>query len=164
MLRQDGLPEEPLRLATLLSAELAAEYADKIEDPRILAIEQRLAALAEAIATRYFLQGAVARARRENHGSGVIYDVIHLTRYRYGAPVAVNACALRLLPREDGGQTRASVANRGHAEAAELRSERIDPFDNRVTRMRIETPHRELVIKASSRVAGRAAGAAAGRR
>jgi hypothetical protein len=29
----------------------------------------------------------------------VIYDVTHLTRYRYGAPVAVNVCVLRLLPR-----------------------------------------------------------------
>ena len=64
VLRPDGLPEEPLRLATLLSAELAAEYADKIEDKRILAIEQRLATLAEAIATRYFLQGA-SQARAE---------------------------------------------------------------------------------------------------
>ena len=32
-------------------------------------------------------------------------------------------------------------------------SERVDPFDNRVARMRIETAHRELVIKAASRVA-----------
>ncbi len=64
VLRQDGLPEDPLRLATLLNAELAAEYADKIEDQRILAIEQRLANLAEAIASRYFLQGA-SHARAE---------------------------------------------------------------------------------------------------
>jgi uncharacterized circularly permuted ATP-grasp superfamily protein/uncharacterized alpha-E superfamily protein len=64
VLRQDGLPEEPLRLATLLSAELAAEYADKLEDKSILAIEQRLANLAEAIAARYFLQGA-SHARAE---------------------------------------------------------------------------------------------------
>ena len=64
LLRQDGLPEEPFRLATLLSAELAAQYAAEIEDPRILAFEQKLAALAEAIATRYFLQGA-GQARAE---------------------------------------------------------------------------------------------------
>jgi uncharacterized circularly permuted ATP-grasp superfamily protein/uncharacterized alpha-E superfamily protein len=64
LLRQDGFPEEPLRLATLLSAELAAEYADNIEDQRILAFEQKLAALAEAIASRYFLQGA-SQARAE---------------------------------------------------------------------------------------------------
>ena len=64
VLRQDGLPEEPLRLATLLRAELSAEYADRLEDSRILAIEQRLAALAESIASRYFLQGA-AHVRAE---------------------------------------------------------------------------------------------------
>jgi len=64
VLRHDGLPEEPIRLATLLSAELAAEYADEIEDQRILAFEQKLATLAEAIAVRYFLQGA-SQARAE---------------------------------------------------------------------------------------------------
>jgi uncharacterized circularly permuted ATP-grasp superfamily protein/uncharacterized alpha-E superfamily protein len=64
VLRHDGLPEEPMRLATLLSAELAAEYADEIEDQGILAFEQKLAALAEAIAVRYFLQGA-SQARAE---------------------------------------------------------------------------------------------------
>jgi uncharacterized alpha-E superfamily protein len=64
LLRHDGLPEEPMRLATLLSAELAAEYADEIEDQGILAFEQKLAALAEAIAVRYFLQGA-SQARAE---------------------------------------------------------------------------------------------------
>jgi uncharacterized circularly permuted ATP-grasp superfamily protein/uncharacterized alpha-E superfamily protein len=64
LLRQDGFPEEPFRLATLLSAELASEYADKIEDQRILSFEQKLAAMAEAIASRYFLQGA-SQARAE---------------------------------------------------------------------------------------------------
>src|SRR5208337_3991236 len=64
VLRQDGVPEEPRRLATLLRAELAAEYAERLEDSRILAIEQRLTALAEAIASRYFLQGA-AHGRAE---------------------------------------------------------------------------------------------------
>ncbi|MGD0642330.1 MAG: circularly permuted type 2 ATP-grasp protein [Roseiarcus sp.] len=63
-LRQDGVPEEPRRLATLLRAELAAEYPERLEDSRILAIEQRLMSLAEAIASRYFLQGA-AHGRAE---------------------------------------------------------------------------------------------------
>jgi uncharacterized circularly permuted ATP-grasp superfamily protein/uncharacterized alpha-E superfamily protein len=64
VLRQDGVPEEPRRLATLLRAELATEYADRIEEPSILAIERRLTTLAEAIASRYFLQGA-AQGRAE---------------------------------------------------------------------------------------------------
>ena len=34
----------------------------------------------------------------------------------------------------------------------QMRSERTDVFGNRVTRIRIDTPHRELVIKAISRV------------
>ncbi len=63
-LNQDGVPEEPRRLSTLLRAELAAEYADRIDDKGILAVEQRLTTLADSIATRYFLQGAAA-ARAE---------------------------------------------------------------------------------------------------
>jgi uncharacterized alpha-E superfamily protein len=58
VLRQDGVPEEPRRLATLLRAELATDYAERLDDSSILAIEQRLMTLAEAIAARYFLQGA----------------------------------------------------------------------------------------------------------
>jgi uncharacterized alpha-E superfamily protein len=65
VLRQDGLPEEPMRLATLLGAELASEYAEQMDETRVLAVEQKLAALAESIATRYFLQGAThARAEK----------------------------------------------------------------------------------------------------
>ncbi len=44
VLRQDGIPEEPLRLATRLSAELASEIADQLEDAGILAIENQIAA------------------------------------------------------------------------------------------------------------------------
>ncbi len=58
VLRRDGILEEPKRLATLLGAELTAERAETLDDARVLAIEQRLLALANAIAARYFLQGA----------------------------------------------------------------------------------------------------------
>ena len=58
VLRHDGLPEEPMRLATLLRAELSAAYADKLEEADIHGFEQRLATLAESIAARYFLHGA----------------------------------------------------------------------------------------------------------
>jgi transglutaminase-like putative cysteine protease len=81
----------------------------------------------------------------------VIYDVTHLTHYRYRGPVAVNACALRLHPREDAGQhvmsSRIEVTPKPQSW-----SERVDPFANKVTRMRIETPHRDLAIKSVSRV------------
>jgi uncharacterized circularly permuted ATP-grasp superfamily protein/uncharacterized alpha-E superfamily protein len=58
ILRQDGMLEEPRRLSTQLRAELSTEDAEKIEDRDILGVEQRLMTLAEAIAARYFLQGA----------------------------------------------------------------------------------------------------------
>jgi len=81
----------------------------------------------------------------------VIYEVTHLTRYRYGGQVAANACALRLWPREGQGQ-RVISARIDITPRPQARSERTDAFDNRVTRIRIETPHRELVIKSVSRV------------
>jgi uncharacterized circularly permuted ATP-grasp superfamily protein/uncharacterized alpha-E superfamily protein len=58
ILRQDGMLEEPRRLSTQLRAELSTHDAEKIDDQAILAIELRLMSLAEAIAARYFLQGA----------------------------------------------------------------------------------------------------------
>jgi len=81
----------------------------------------------------------------------VIYDVSHLTRYRYGALVAVNVCVLRLLPRSNHGQhvleARVEVTPRPQS-----MTERADFFANRVLDMRIETPHRELKIHSRSRV------------
>jgi len=65
VLRQDGMIEEPRRLSTLLRAELETQNAEDITDQRILILEQRLTALAEAIGARYFLQGAQhARAEK----------------------------------------------------------------------------------------------------
>jgi len=65
VLRQDGMIEEPRRLSTLLRAELETHVAEQITDQRILVLEQRLTALAEAIGARYFLQGAQhARAEK----------------------------------------------------------------------------------------------------
>ena len=61
VLRRDGILEEPKRLTTLLRAELTTERPESLNDSRILAVEQSLLALANAIAARYFLQGA-------NHG------------------------------------------------------------------------------------------------
>jgi len=81
----------------------------------------------------------------------VIYDVTHLTRYSYGGSVAVNACALRLWPRQEEGQS-VLAARIEVTPVPQMRSERTDVFNNRVTRIRIDAPHRELVIKAISRV------------
>jgi len=81
----------------------------------------------------------------------MIYDVVHLTRYRYGAPVAFNVGSLRLFPREDEGQRVLSTVIEVFPRPQSW-DERHDPFGNRVARMRIETPHRELRIKATSRI------------
>jgi uncharacterized circularly permuted ATP-grasp superfamily protein/uncharacterized alpha-E superfamily protein len=64
VLRRDGMLEEPRRLTTLLQTELTTERAESLDDARILAFEQKLLALADAIAVRYFLQG-VGEARAE---------------------------------------------------------------------------------------------------
>ncbi|WP_342634541.1 circularly permuted type 2 ATP-grasp protein [Roseiarcus fermentans] len=58
VLRRDGILEEPRRLTTALRADLDTERAEMLDDARILAIEQRLLLLANAIAARYFLHGA----------------------------------------------------------------------------------------------------------
>ena len=58
VLRRDGMLEEPKRLTRLLQAELTTERAELLDDARILGFEQKLLALANAIAVRYFLQGA----------------------------------------------------------------------------------------------------------
>ena len=81
----------------------------------------------------------------------MIYEITHLTRYRYSAPVGVNACSLRLYPRDGLGQT--TLATRiDVTPKPQDWGERVDPFANRVARMRIETPHRELTVVAKSRV------------
>ncbi len=64
VLRRDGILEEPRRLTTSLLADLSTERAEMLDDSSILAVEQRLLALGDAIAARYFLQGA-AHGRAE---------------------------------------------------------------------------------------------------
>jgi len=59
-LADDGMLEPPRRLSVRLRAEIEADDARSIGDARILAIEQRLMTLADAIAARYFTQNAPA--------------------------------------------------------------------------------------------------------
>ena len=81
----------------------------------------------------------------------MIYDVRHLTRYEYDSAVSVNTCVLHLLLRSLDGQTAVTSAIRVNPTPTRI-DERSDMFGNRVTHLRIETPHRELVIEANSRV------------
>jgi uncharacterized circularly permuted ATP-grasp superfamily protein/uncharacterized alpha-E superfamily protein len=64
VLRMDGIPEEPLRLATKLGATIASEVADALTDETIWDVESQLVDLAEAIGRRYFLHGASMRAEK----------------------------------------------------------------------------------------------------
>lgn len=62
-LSEDGMLETPRRIILKLSAEIAATTVDGLDNARVLAFEQTLLGLADAIAARYFLQGPhVARA------------------------------------------------------------------------------------------------------
>jgi uncharacterized circularly permuted ATP-grasp superfamily protein/uncharacterized alpha-E superfamily protein len=60
-LRQDGVLEEPRRLSMQLRAELSTEDAESVDVRAILAVEQKLANLADAIGGRYFLQSGKSR-------------------------------------------------------------------------------------------------------
>ena len=59
-LRLDGMQEAPRRVSMKLDADLSTEDAEQLDATAILAFEQRVTALAEAISQRYFLQGASA--------------------------------------------------------------------------------------------------------
>jgi transglutaminase-like putative cysteine protease len=81
----------------------------------------------------------------------VIYEITHLTRYSYGAIVELTTGVLRLTPRSGDGQEveRFSILT---DPVSQRPTERFDPFGNCVTSLRIEKPHRQLSITASSRV------------
>jgi transglutaminase-like putative cysteine protease len=81
----------------------------------------------------------------------VIYDIAHRTIYKYDAPVASARCAMRLIPRDDRGQ---SVLSKQIelSPSAEILSERIDFHGNRVCEARIFRPHTKLQIALAARV------------
>ena len=81
----------------------------------------------------------------------MIYEIRHVTSYKYEGAVAASRCVLRLLPRNDGGQT---VIDSGLdvVPAPALQKERVDFFGNRVTDVEIKTPHRELRVAALGKI------------
>ena len=81
----------------------------------------------------------------------MIYEITHLTRYSYGAIVELTTGVLRLIPRSGDGQEveRSSIVT---DPVSQPMTERLDPFGNRVTSLRIEKPHRQLSITSASRV------------
>ncbi len=84
----------------------------------------------------------------------MIYEIRHITTYKYEATVATATCALRLLPRDDDGQKTLDSGLEITPRPVEA-IERRDFFGNRVASVRIDAPHRELRIAALSRVSVR---------
>ncbi len=82
----------------------------------------------------------------------MIYDIAHRTIYKYDAPVASARCAMRLIPRNDRGQTLLSHRI-DLSPSAEILNERIDFHGNRVCEARILKPHTRLQIALAARVA-----------
>jgi len=80
-----------------------------------------------------------------------IYDINHVTTYRYEAPVATARCALRLTPRGDFGQ-RVVQSRIDVTPAPQSMSERIDFFGNGVAEATILTPHTRLRVALSARI------------
>jgi transglutaminase-like putative cysteine protease len=81
----------------------------------------------------------------------VIYDIRHVTTYRYETPVAATRCTLRLLPRSDPGQTVNDSMLDVTPPPADM-VERRDFFGNRVVTLRIAAAYRELRIAALAQV------------
>ena len=68
VLRSDGMPEEPQRLLSRISAEVESEDAARLDARRTLVIEQRLLQLSDSIGARYFLQGSNATPTKKSTG------------------------------------------------------------------------------------------------
>lgn len=63
-LREDALPEAPLREVRAVLAPLVSLTVDQFDEPRMVEIEMRLNALSDSISARYFLQFDAAVAGR----------------------------------------------------------------------------------------------------
>lgn len=68
LLRQDGMLEAPNRIAIEVSADLATKVASCVTSEFVLSVERRLMGLADAVAARYFLQGANATRAEKQMG------------------------------------------------------------------------------------------------
>jgi uncharacterized alpha-E superfamily protein len=60
VLEDDGILEPARRLSKSLTSDLSVEETEQLDNAKLLAIEQRVMRLADAIASRYFLQGSKA--------------------------------------------------------------------------------------------------------
>ena len=81
----------------------------------------------------------------------MIYELRHLTTYRYQAPVSFTRCALRLSPADTAAQhllQNEIIISPG----ASTTSDRVGAFGERIRGITVEKPHRELKIEARSKV------------
>jgi uncharacterized circularly permuted ATP-grasp superfamily protein/uncharacterized alpha-E superfamily protein len=67
-LHDDGMPEEPSRILIRLASEIETARAGDMNPNRVLAFEQMLMKLSDAIAARYFLQGSNATPTKRLSG------------------------------------------------------------------------------------------------
>ena len=65
LLRNDGILETPRRMSTSLNSDLSVMEAEELDGGKLLAIEQRIMRLADAVAARYFLQGPSTAIRAD---------------------------------------------------------------------------------------------------
>jgi transglutaminase-like putative cysteine protease len=81
----------------------------------------------------------------------VIYTVRHRTTYDYEGTIAFARCVLRLTPQSSTAQTVTDSLIIVTPHPSQIIS-RTGPFGERTVTITLETPHRELVIEARSRV------------
>lgn len=81
----------------------------------------------------------------------MIFDLTHITEYKYNAPVSYCHNIATLRPRDSVGQKLLSYNIKILPEPTEI-SERLDFFGNYITRFSIQTEHKKLVVKNTSKV------------
>lgn len=81
----------------------------------------------------------------------MIFNVTHITKYEYNAPVSYCHNIATLRPRESKGQELLDYKIQITPEPAEI-SERIDFFGNYITRFSIQTEHKVLKVTTKSKI------------
>ncbi|MGC1516900.1 MAG: transglutaminase family protein [Maribacter sp.] len=82
----------------------------------------------------------------------MMFNVTHITKYEYNAPVSYCHNIATLRPRESKGQELLDYKIHISPEPAEI-SERIDFFGNYITRFSIQKEHKILKVTTTSRIA-----------
>lgn len=81
----------------------------------------------------------------------MIFNVQHITKYEYNAPVSYGHNIAMLRPRESKGQELLDYKIQITPQPTEI-SERIDFFGNNITRFSVQTEHKVLLVKTRSKI------------